>query len=188
MQLRESDGAGRANPEDDAQRKQQKPEVRDTRTQAASPLHTPHTDKCFKQINGRRRQAQNAGAECMKRVSRLTRGAEGPPRGRVQGLTTPMPRPSSGWMQHKRQDTKTLHASAAAATRSTHTLYSATLCVESAAEFQSSDYAPPFASRRQHQPPATAASNRALRPRNVRESRQRPLVMSPLTAIFCATI
>ena len=122
MQLRESDGAGRANPEDDAQRKQQKPEVRDTRTQAASPLHTPHTDKCFKQINGRRRQAQNAGAECMKRVSRLTRGAEGPPRGRVQGLTTPMPRPSSGWMQHKRQDTKTLHASADAATRSVHML------------------------------------------------------------------
>jgi len=70
-------------------------------TEAASPsrTHTHTPIKSFQQINGRRRQAQNAGAEHMKRA----RHAEGSPRESDQGLTTPMPWPCSGCVQRKRQ-------------------------------------------------------------------------------------
>ena len=84
-------------------------------------------------------------------------------------------------------EAKILQASVAASTRSTHTLYtlprsaSALLNVDPSAP----DSASPFASARQHQPSATAAlirrRYRAFRPRNVREPRQSPRVMSPLT-------
>jgi len=43
-------------------------EVRHSQTEAASPSRTHTPTKSFKQINGRRRQAQNAGAEHMKRA------------------------------------------------------------------------------------------------------------------------
>ena len=86
-------------------------------------------------------------------------------------------------------EAKTLHASAAAATRSTHTsaaLCDTALCVESAAEQRPSPaFAAPFASVCQHQPSVTAASihrgSRAFRPQHVWESRQSPPVMSLLT-------
>jgi len=42
-------------------------ELRYTQTEAASPSRTHTPTKSFKQINGRRCQAQNAGAEHMKR-------------------------------------------------------------------------------------------------------------------------
>ena len=76
--------------------------VRPTQTEAArvqesktvSYTHTP--TKSFKEINGRRRQAQNAGAEHMKRAWH----AEGSPRESDQGLTTPStPWPSNDYMQ-----------------------------------------------------------------------------------------
>ena len=55
-------------------------------------------------------------------------------------------------------EAKTLHASAAATTRSTHTLSSDALCVESViAECPSPAYASPSASARQHQSSPTAA-------------------------------
>jgi len=57
----------RANPEEEAQRKHQKCDIRKQKQQARL-VHT-HTDQeLLKHINGRRRQAQNAGAEHMKRA------------------------------------------------------------------------------------------------------------------------
>ena len=69
--------------------------MRHAQTEAASPSRTRYTHtptKSFKQINGRRRQARNTGAEHMRRA----RHAEGSPRESGQGLTTPMPWPCSG--------------------------------------------------------------------------------------------
>ena len=58
----------RANPEEGAQRKQQKCDIRKQKQQARLPSRTHTPIKSFQQFNGRRRQAQNAGAEHMKRA------------------------------------------------------------------------------------------------------------------------